>query len=134
MLFWVRRTSWFARSLQVLKMSISLQLMKSSIRICWVILLWLFAGTAVCAQSTDPNSPSPVRSSEVVGRIAARDLGDARLTDHFYAFSGTHGDVLITIQRANLNGDVDAFTARRLTPLLKFVLYSQYASTTTQPH
>jgi hypothetical protein len=113
-------------------MNISLQLMKSSIRICWVVLLWLFAGTAVCAQSIDINSPSPVRTNEVVGRIAARDLGDARLTDHYYAFTGTPGDVLITIQGTNLNGDVDVFTAVSLRPLLKFVLYAESASPITK--
>jgi len=108
-------------------MNLSPQVMKSSIRICWVVLLWLSAGTAVCAQSIDLNSPSPVRTNELVGRIAARDLGDARLTDHFYAFNGTPGDVLITIQSENLNGDVDVFTAGSLRPLLKFVLYAERA-------
>jgi len=113
-------------------MNISLQVMKSSIGICWVVLLWLLAGTAVCAQSIDVTSPSPVRTNEVVGRIAARDLGDARLTDHFYAFTGPPGDVLITIQGTNLNGDVDVFTAGSLRPLLKFVLYAESASPITK--
>ena len=113
-------------------MNISLQVMKGSIRICWVVLLWLLAGTAVCAQSIDVTSPSPVRTNEVVGRIAARDLGDARLTDYFYAFTGTPGDVLITIQSTNLNGDVDVFTAGSLRPLLKFVLYAESASPITK--
>ncbi len=113
-------------------MNISLQVMKSSIRICWVILLWLLAGTAVCAQSIDVTSPSPVRTNEVEGRIAARDLGDARLTDYFYAFTGTPGDVLITIQSTNLNGDIDVFTAGSLRPLLKFVLYAESASPITK--
>jgi hypothetical protein len=66
------------------------------------------------------------------GRIAARDLGDARLTDHFYAFTGTPGDVLITIQTTNLNGDVDVFTAGSLRPLLKFVLYAESPSPITK--
>ena len=77
------------------------------------------------AQSLDARSPSPVRSNEIVGRIAARDLGDSRLTDHFYAFTGTPGDLLITIEAQNLNGDVDVFTAGSLRPVLKVALYAE---------
>src|SRR5260370_37537068 len=113
-------------------MNLSTQVMKSSTRTCWVGLVLLFAGTAVWAQSTDLNSPSPVRANEGVGRIAARDLGDARLTDHYYAFNATPGDVVITIQSTNLNGDVDVFTAGRLRPLLKIVLYAARASPITK--
>lgn len=113
-------------------MNLSPQVMKPSTRICWVVLLWLLASTAVCAQSTDINAPSPVRTSEVVGRIAARDLGDARLTDHFFAFTGMPGDVLITIQSSNLNGDVDVFTAVNLKPLFKIALYAESATPITK--
>jgi outer membrane biosynthesis protein TonB len=77
------------------------------------------------AQSTDVSAPSPVRTNEVVGAIAARDLGDSRRTNHFYAFVGNPGDVLITIKSENLNGDVDLFTAGSLRPLLKFTLYAE---------
>src|ERR1041385_9293500 len=87
-------------------------------------LLLLLAGPVV-AQSTDPSSPWPVRSNTVTARIAARDLGDARLTDHYYAFTGTPGDLLISIQSNNLNGDVDVFTATTLRPLLKITLYAE---------
>src|SRR5262245_27278682 len=71
------------------------------------------------AQSLDARTPSPIRRNEVVGRISARDIGDARLTDHFYTFAGTPGDLLITIETRNLNGDIDVFTASGLRPLLK---------------
>lgn len=93
-------------------------------------LFW--AATSVAAQSIDPNAPSPVRSNNVNGRIAARDLGDARLTDHYYAFTGTPGDLLITIQSNNLNGDVDVFTAGTLRPLLKLTLYAEIATPVTK--
>jgi hypothetical protein len=93
-------------------------------------LLW--ATTTVCAQSIDLKLPSPVRTNEVLGKIPARDLGDARLTDHFYAFAGMPGDVLITVESTNLNGDVDIFTAGSLRPLLKFVLYAESTSPTTK--
>src|SRR6185369_7574133 len=93
------------------------------------VLALLFAlGVSVCAQSTDPNAPWPVRSNTVTARIAARDLGDARLTDHYYAFTGTPGDLLITIQSNNLNGDVDVFTATTLRPLIKVTLYAEISA------
>ena len=66
-----------------------------------------------------------------MGSIAARDLGDSRLTDHFYAFTGTPGDVLITVKSNNLNGDVDLFTASSLRPLMKFTLYAENSSPAT---
>ena len=84
------------------------------------------------AQSIDPNAPSPVRSGNVTGRIAARDLGDARLTDHYYALTGTPGDLLITVNSTNLNGDVDVFTATTLRPLLKLTIYAENAAPVTK--
>lgn len=87
------------------------------------ICLWLSPGLAN-GQSTDVATPSPVRTNEVNSSIAARDLGDARLTDHFYAFTGTPGDLLITVDSRNMNGDVDVFTAVGLRPLLKFTIYA----------
>ena len=92
----------------------------------------LLAASSVAAQSIDPNVPSPVRSNSVSGRIAARDLGDARVTDHYYAFTGTPGDLLITVQSNNLNGDVDVFTAGTLRPLLKLTLYAEIGTPVTK--
>ncbi|MEK6279692.1 MAG: hypothetical protein AABN95_04995 [Acidobacteriota bacterium] len=84
------------------------------------------------AQSLDIASPSPVRSNEVTGTISARDIGDPRLTDHYYAFTGTPGDVLITIDSRNLNGDIDVFTSSGLRPLLKVTVYSSNSSPITK--
>ncbi|MEP6637140.1 MAG: hypothetical protein ABJB97_10490 [Acidobacteriota bacterium] len=97
-------------------------------------ILMLLSAIAVIghAQSTEISSPSPVISNDVVGTIPVRDLGDARLTDHYYAFTGTPGDVLITITSKNLNGDVDVFTAGSLRPLLKFALYAESSSPATK--
>jgi hypothetical protein len=78
----------------------------------------------VNAQSTDIAAPVPVRTNEVNAAISARDLGDSRLTDHYYAFTGTPGDLLITVDARNMNGDVDVFTAVGLRPLLKFTIYA----------
>jgi len=97
------------------------------------ILLFVLLTVGVApAQSIDPNVPSPVRSSSVSGRIAARDLGDARLTDHYFAITGTPGDLLITVQSRNLNGDIDVFTAGTLRPLLKLTLYAESATPVTK--
>lgn len=80
--------------------------------------------STVNAQSADITRPAPVTTNDVTASIAARDLGDARLTDHFYAFTGTPGDLLITVDSKNMNGDVDVFTAAGLRPLLKFSIYA----------
>ena len=90
-----------------------------------VVALVLFLASSAAAQSQDSNAPTPVRSNTLTGRIAARDLGDPRLTDHYYTFTGTPGDLLITVQSTNLNGDVDVFTATTLRPLLKITLYAE---------
>lgn len=76
------------------------------------------------AQSSDQGLPTAVLANEINGRIGALDLGDARLTHHFYAFEGTPGDLLITIDSKNLNGDMDVFTAITFRPLMKTTLYA----------
>lgn len=98
---------------------------------CVTVLLGAFVGV-VAAQSTDVAAPSPVRTNEVVGTIPARDLGDPRVTDHFYAFTGTPGDVLVTVDSRNLNGDIDVFTFTGLQPLLKFTVYAGSSSAITK--
>jgi hypothetical protein len=95
-----------------------------------VLVLALAATTA--AQSLDASTPAPIRSTSLIGRIAARDLGDSRVTDHYYAFTGTPGDLLITIQTRNLNGDLDVFTAGSLRPLLKLALYAENTGPVTK--
>ena len=77
------------------------------------------------SQSTDVRFPTSVDGNEIVGAIAARDIGDARLTDHFYTFNGLPGDLLITVQSKNLNGDFDVFTAAELRPVLKVTVYAE---------
>src|ERR1043165_9799729 len=88
--------------------------------------------TSAAAQSQDASVPSRVRSNAVTGHIAARDLGDARLTDHFYTFTGTPGDLLITVQSTNLNRDIDVFTAGTLRPLLKLTVYAESTTPVTK--
>ena len=109
------------------------QRLNNSITCCCILLVvFVLTATSSSAQSLDPNAPAPVRSNTVNGRIAARDLGDARLTDHYYALTGTPGDLLITVQGQNLNGDVDVFTAGTLRPLLKLTLYAESTAPVTK--
>ena len=96
----------------------------------WLLLLCLWAGP-VAAQSEDIEYPTPVRETVVDGRIAPRDLGDARLTRHFYVFTGTPGDLYVTLEGANLEGDIDLFLANGLRPVLKIGLYAAGSTTTT---
>src|SRR5690349_404363 len=102
------------------------------VRFIALFLLLFVAASSALAQSIDPNAPSPVRSNTVTGSIAARDLGDARLTDHYYALTGVPGDLLITIQSQNLNGDIDVFTVGSLRPLLHLTLYAEVSSPVTK--
>lgn len=91
--------------------------------LCAVIILFLLSAGAQ-AQSTDIEFPTPVRSAEITGAIEPRDLGDPRLTRYFYSFTGTPGDLIITVESRNLEGDVDVFTAGTLRPLAKVSLYA----------
>jgi hypothetical protein len=93
-------------------------------------LLLMLAASAV-AQSTDIESPTPIGSNEISGAIAPRDVGDPRLTRHFYAFTGTPGDLVVTVESKNLNGDVDIFVAGSLRPLAKVSMYAGELSTST---
>jgi hypothetical protein len=104
---------------------------RSGAKFLCVLVLFLTA-SATPAQSLDPNTPAPIRTNSVTGRIAARDLGDSRVTDHYFAFTGIPGDLLITVQSQNLNGDVDVFTAGTLRPLLKLTLYAELDSPVTK--
>ena len=87
------------------------------------VILWATAAVTH-AQSIDQSLPTPVLSNEINGKIGALDLGDARLTRHFYAFEGNPGDILITMSSNNLNGDIDIFTAVTFRPLMKTSIYA----------
>ena len=107
---------------------------KALARGLWVGLLLTVFASIVVGQSTDVAWPSPVRTNEVRGTIPARDLGDPRVTDHFYAITGMPGDLLITVDSRNFNGDVDVFTASSLRPLLKFYRLREQLSADYQKH
>src|SRR5258705_6116821 len=109
-----------------------LRMQKDLFRSCLLVICALAAANSIQSQSLDARSPSPVQSNEVVGRISARDLGDARLTDHFYTFTGKPGDLLITIDTRNLNGDIDVFIAGSLRPVLKMAVYAEATSSVSK--
>jgi hypothetical protein len=89
----------------------------------------LFTAFGALAQSTEIDFPTPVRASELNGVILPRDVGDPRPTRHFYSLTGTPGDLVITVESKNLDGDVDLFTAGTLRPLAKISLYAGEATT-----
>ena len=113
-------------------MSNQISVLKSIAKNVVLCLLLCASALVASAQSGEINAPSPVRKSDLMGRIAARDLGDSRFTNHYYAFTGTPGDLLLTIQSRNLNGDVDVFTAGTLRPLLKLTLYAESSAPVTK--
>ena len=84
----------------------------------------LLTAVTVHAQSNDQTLPTPVLTNEINGTIRALDLGDSRLTRHYYAFEATPGDLNVTVNSRNLNGDVDIFTAVTFRPLLKISIYA----------
>src|SRR3954469_9984968 len=94
---------------------------------CFVLVCAL--AHVVAAQSTEQSLPTPALASDINGKIAALDLGDPRATRHFYAFAASPGDLLITVDSKNLDGDVDVFTAITFRPLMKATVYSSAQST-----
>lgn len=94
------------------------------------VFLVALVACSVAAQSTSVDYPAPVFSNEIEGRIAARDMGDARLTRHFYTFNGREGDLVMSVETTELNGTVDLFTASGLRPLSTVTLFA--ASTPTR--
>ncbi len=87
----------------------------------------VLAVASAAAQSTDQAFPTAVRANEIVGSIKARDIGDARLTSHFYAFNGDQGDIFVNVVTKNFDGDIDIFTADGLRPLTKIVIFADAA-------
>src|SRR5689334_23544802 len=87
-------------------------------RLAAVVVALLLSTQVSRAQSNDQTLPTAVLTNEINGTIRALDVGDSRLTRHYYAFEATPGDLAITVNSRNLNGDVDVFTAVTFRPLL----------------
>ena len=95
------------------------------------LLMLIVLAAPALAQSTDVEAPTPIGSTEISGSISPRDVGDPRLTRYFYAFTGTPGDLVLTVESKNLNGDVDIFVAGSLRPLAKVSMYAGELLTST---
>jgi len=100
-------------------------------KIIFTTLLFLISlgfAKATRAQSTDQALPTPILANDITGKISALDVGDPRATRHFYAFAASPGDLLITVESRNLNGDIDVFTAITFRPLMKTTVLSSSQS------
>lgn len=91
----------------------------------------IFSFNSIFAQSTNQNSPTPLVTNEIQGRINARDIGDSRLTGYYFVFNGERGDVFINVVTDNFNGDIDIFTADNLEPRTKITVYADGSNTET---
>jgi hypothetical protein len=100
----------------------------SFIKIVFVVVCLIYGANA---QSTKIDFPTPVTRDELNGKIPARDVGDSRLTTHYYIFEGKQGDIFINIEANNLDGDIDIFLAENLKPLTKINLYADSGVTQT---
>jgi hypothetical protein len=88
-----------------------------------LILVAVFAITSV-GQSSEQNFPTPVTESEVSSSIRARDIGDPRLTTHYWVFDGQQGDIFINVTTQNFSGDINIYQASDLKPLTQMVMYA----------
>ncbi|MFN2480785.1 MAG: hypothetical protein ABR554_04795 [Pyrinomonadaceae bacterium] len=97
---------------------------KTFARACATLAVAMIATViSAAAQSSLLEAPTPVTGNEIAGRIPALDLGDARLTRHFYTLNARPGDLELTFVATNLEGDIDLFSAASMRPLTKVTLY-----------
>ena len=89
------------------------------------------AAISVFSQSPLQDQPTPVIRNEIEAAIKARDVGDARLTTHYYWFDGAQGDVFINWTSKNFAGDVDLFIQNGLRPISKIVVYADFGEVET---
>jgi hypothetical protein len=104
---------------------------KIKIQFIRIICVLHFAFCVALSQSTEQKFPTLVKSNEISGKISARDIGDSRLTTYYYAFNGTQGDIFLTIESKNLNGDIDVFTVDELRPITKIALFAESSGNQT---
>jgi hypothetical protein len=116
----------------MLKLS-SLKVSESLCRSVVFLIVLAIMSIAVSAQSGVLESPTPVTANQISASIPALDIGDARFTRHFYILNGNPGDLTVSVESKDLNGDVDVFTAGAMRPLAKISIYaSQGASSASK--
>lgn len=91
-------------------------------RVFVLVACWCGLTALAFAQSNDASLPTPLSEPVIEAMIAPLDIGDARLTRHYYVFTGRAGDLQIAVRSENLNGDIDIFTFDTLRPLSKVTL------------
>jgi hypothetical protein len=96
--------------------------LSKQIGLTFAVVIVIAYALSATAQSTSLDYPTPITGDQLSGVIQARDIGDSRLTRHFYVLSGTTGDLTIALQYSNLNGDIDLFTLDGMRPLAKIGL------------
>lgn len=94
-------------------------------------LLLLVITVFVKGQSTNVNYPTPITTDSISGNIKARDIGDSRLTSHYYVFEGRQGDIFLKIESNNLDGDIDIYYAENLRPITKVKLFADSSPSET---
>lgn len=92
--------------------------------------IFLFLVSAA-GQSTLADHPTPITSNSISGSIPSRDLGDARLTTHYFWFEGGQGDLFINLVAKNLSGDIDVFIQNGMRPITKIVVYPDFGEVET---
>jgi hypothetical protein len=80
---------------------------------------------SILAQSNSQDFPTPISSTEISAKIPARDIGDPRITTHFYVFEAGQGDVFINVVAGNFSGDIDIFQAGTMKPLAKLKIFAE---------
>lgn len=104
---------------------------RSLVRFSLLISLAVILTGFSAAQSSLQDHPTPITRNEISGTIKARDLGDARLTTHYYWFEGSQGDVFINLTSKNFAGDVDVFAQNGLKTLTKIIVYADFGEVET---
>jgi hypothetical protein len=104
---------------------------KHSLLFAQALLLLSLLVISHSAQSSLQDHPTPITRNEISGTIKARDVGDSRLTTHYYWFEGAQGDVFINLSSKNFAGDVDIFAQNGLRSLSKIVVYADFGEVET---
>lgn len=108
-----------------------IQVGRSGKLLAFIILSVFFLALDSAAQSTSVDFPTPVTRNEINGAVAARDIGDARLTTHYYLLTGEQGDIFINVVTNNFTGSIDLFAANSLDPVTRIAVYADLGRTET---
>jgi hypothetical protein len=97
----------------------------------WALCAVYVFSIPVYAQSSDQAYPTAITENQISGVIKARDIGDPRVTTHYYTFNGRQGDLFINIVTKNLSGSVDVFDTDGMKPLTNIIVYADVAQSET---